>query len=144
LSFHGARLTSKYVSFTGVETTTNQPQGNGYAPLDTLSPADSALVSKYNAAPYVPASAAGSIPFLDIGGTYVSAGASYSPQLLAGKTQAQIAAALKDPKDPITQATGGAANALTAAICQGTGGQPAAVCTAPGIKAAAAKLGHAG
>jgi hypothetical protein len=144
LSFHGAKLTSNYVSFAGVETSTNQPSsGGGYQPLDTLSAADNALVVKYNAAPYVPAGSAGSIPFIDIGGVFVSSGSSYSPELLAGKTQAQIAAALQNPSDPIAQAVGRSANALTAAICRTTKGQPTAVCTAPGVKAAAAKLGHA-
>jgi hypothetical protein len=145
LSFHGANLASSSISFTGVETTTNQPlSGGGYQPLDTLSAADKALVTKYNAAPYVSASSAGSIPFIDIGGTYVSSGSSFSPDLLAGKTQAQIVAALKNPNDPIAKAVGGAANAITAAICRTTGGQPAAVCTASGVTAAAAKLGHGG
>lgn len=145
LSFHGAKLTSSYISFTGVETTTNQPlTGGGYQPLDTLTASDTALLKKYNAAPYVPSGAAGSIPFIDIGGTYVSSGASFTPQLLSNKTQAEVAAALKDPKDPIAQAVGGAANILTAAVCRTTGGQPAAVCTAPGVQAAATKLGHAG
>jgi Domain of unknown function (DUF929) len=143
LSFHGAQLTSSYVTFTGVETTTNQPlTGGGYQPLDTLSAADTALVKKYNAAPYVAASSAGSIPFIDIGGAYISSGASYTPQLLSGKTQAQVAAALKVPTDPIAQAVGGAANLLTAAICKTTNNQPAAVCTASGVTAAATKLGH--
>lgn len=144
LSFHGARLTSDYVSFTGVETTTNQPAGSGYQPLDRLSPGDSALLQKYNAPPYVPASSAGSIPFLDIGGAFVEAGASYSPQLLAGKNQEQIAAALDDPHDPIAQAVGGAANTITAAICRTTGGQPGPVCSAPGVQAAASRIGHGG
>lgn len=143
LSFHGAQLTSSYVTFTGAETTTNQPlTGGGYQALDTLSAADTALVKKYNAAPYVAASSAGSIPFIDIGGAFISSGASYTPQLLSGKTQAQVAAALKIPTDPIAQAIGGAANVLTAAICKTTNNQPAVVCTASGVTAAATKLGH--
>jgi hypothetical protein len=94
LSFHGATLASRYVSFTGVETTTNKPVGTGYQPLDTPTPADAALMGTYDAAPYLPSASAGGIPFLDIGGAYVSGGASYDPQLLAGKTQQQIAANL--------------------------------------------------
>jgi hypothetical protein len=133
------------VSFTGVETTTNQPQtGGGYQPLDTLSTTDEALVRTFNAAPYVSASAAGSIPFLDIGGVFVSSGSSYSPELLAGKTQAQVATALKNPQDPISQAVGATANAITAAICRTTGGQPAQACSAAGVTAASSRLGHAG
>ena len=72
---------------------------------------------------------------------YQQSGASYSPQILAGKTQEEIAAALADPKSPIAQAIVGSANVLTAAICATTDQQPAAVCTSSGVKAGAAKLG---
>ena len=130
------------MSFNGVETTTNQPAGTGYQPLDTPAPADAALMRTYDAPPYLPSGSAGGIPFLDIGGTYVSGGASYDPQLLAGKTQQQIADALKNPADPMAQAIDGAANAITAAVCKTTNNQPAAVCAAPGVTAAATTLGH--
>jgi hypothetical protein len=142
LSFHGATLASQYLFFTGVETTTNKPVGSGYQPLDTPTHADAALMGKYDAPPYLPAASAGGIPFLDIGGVYVSGGASYDPHLLAGKTQQQIAEALKNPADPTAQAIDGAANAITAAICKTTTNQPATVCGAPGVTAAAATLGH--
>ena len=140
LSFHGATYTSQYLSFTGVETTTNKRQGNSYEPLDSLTSADNAIVTKYNAPPYI-SGQGGAIPFIDIGGTFVSAGASYSPQLLAGKTHEQVAAALKNPSDPIAQAVDGSANVFTAAICQVTGGKPGNVCGSAGVKAAAASLG---
>jgi hypothetical protein len=142
LSFHGATLTSQYVSFTGVETTTNQLAGSNYQPLDTPTAADAALLQTYDAPPYLPSGTAGSIPFLDIGGAYISSGASYDPQLLAGKTHQQIANALKSPADPMAQAIDGAANAITAAICKTTNNQPAAVCAAPAVTAAASTLVH--
>ncbi|MEN3307830.1 MAG: hypothetical protein V7603_4032 [Micromonosporaceae bacterium] len=143
LSFHGASYTSQYLTFQGVETQSNQPEGNGYATLDTPTAQQQQLLAKFDAAPYVPANAAGSIPFLDFANQSVVSGASYSPQLLAGKTAAQIAAALSDPASPIAQAVDGAANAFTAQLCQLTHNQPAAVCTS---KAAAAYQGkfHAG
>ena len=140
LSFHGATYSSPYVAFTGVETTTNKKVGGSYKPLDTLAPADQKVLETYDQPPYVPGQG-GSIPFIDIGGTYVLAGATYSPQLLAGKTHAQVAAALKDPSSPIAQAVDGSANLFTAAICQVTGNQPGDVCTRPGVTEAAAKLG---
>jgi hypothetical protein len=142
LTFHGATLTSRYVSFNGVEMTTNQPVGTGYQPLETPAAADAALMQTYDAPPYLPSGSAGGIPFLDLAGKYVSSGASYDPQLLAGKTQQQIADALKNPADPMAQAIDGAANAITAAICKTTKNQPAAVCTAPGVTAAANTLGR--
>ena len=62
--------------------------------------------------------------------------------MLAGKTQQQIADALKNPADPMAQAIDGAANAITAAICKTTNNQPSAVCAAPGVTAAATTVGH--
>jgi hypothetical protein len=138
LSFHGARYASPYLSFTGYETTTNKLEGNNYQPLDTVSPADQAIFDKYNRAPYTEGS--GGIPFLDIGGSYVLSGASFSPQILAGMTHEQVAAALSDPTSPVAKAVNGTANALTAAICNLTKDSPAGVCNAPGVRAAAQRL----
>jgi hypothetical protein len=140
LSFHGATFTSPYVAFTGVETTTNKKVGGQYTALDSPTAADQKVLDKYDASPYV-SGGGGSIPFIDIGGTFVSAGATYSPQLLAGKSHEQVAAALKDPKSDIAKAVGGSANLFTAAICQVTGGKPTNVCSSSGVTAAAAKLG---
>jgi hypothetical protein len=140
LSFHGATYTSQYLSFQGVETQSNQPQGSGYAPLDSLTPAQEALVRKYNAPPYVSAQAAGSIPFVDLGNQGLISGASFSPQLLAGKTAEEIAAALTDPSSPITKAVGGTANAITTMLCQLTNNQPGTVCTSKAATAYQGKL----
>ncbi|WP_371402201.1 DUF929 domain-containing protein [Kribbella sp. NBC_00662] len=139
LSFHGATFTSQYLAFTGVETTTNEQVGNGYKPLDTPAADDEKTFDTYNKPPYV--SSEGSIPFIDIGGKFVSSGATYSPQLLAGKTQAQVADALKDPSNDIAKAVIGSANVYTAAICKITNNQPANVCTSSAVTAAASKLG---
>jgi thiol-disulfide isomerase/thioredoxin len=140
LSFHGASYTSQYVAFQGVETETNQQQGSGYSPLDTPTSQQQQLLNKYNAAPFVPADEAGSIPFIDFANQALVSGASYSPQLLAGKTTEQIAAALSNPSDPIAQAVGGTANAFTALLCQMTKGQPGNVCTSPAVAAYTSKL----
>jgi hypothetical protein len=135
LSFHGASYTSQYLQFQGVETQSNQPQGTGYAPLDTPTAQQQNLLNTFDAPPYVPSNAAGSIPFIDFANQGVVSGASYSPQVLAGKSADQIAAALSDPSSPITQAIGGTANAFTTQLCQLTGGQPGAVCTSPAATA---------
>ena len=70
----------------------------------------------------------------------MSSGASFDPQLLAGMSHRQVAAALADPTSPVAKAVDGSANVLTAALCEVTGQQPAAVCTAPGVAAAAKTL----
>jgi hypothetical protein len=134
LTFHGASYTSKYLSFTGKEIQSNQVVNGQYASLDKLSSADQAIVTKYGGG--------GSIPFIDIGGKYVVSGASYDPQVLQGKTHAQIAAALSVASSDIAQGADGTANAITAAICASTDNKPAAVCTSSGVLAATPQLGN--
>ena len=81
-----------------------------------------------------------SYPFIDFGGKYDITVPIYDPQVLQGKTWAQIASALHDPSSPIAQGALGAANYITAAICKTTGGQPAGVCSSPAITALETKL----
>lgn len=135
LSFHGATYTSSSIAFVGKETESNQVQGKSYAPLDTLTAAQTAIVNKYGG---------GGIPFIDIGGKYTVSGASYNPDVLQAKTHAQIAAALSDPTSPIARGVDGTANLVTAAICQSTSQQPATVCQAGGVQKATAKLTGSG
>jgi len=140
-SFHGASYTSAYLAFSGVETNTNQPTASGYTTLDTPTAAQQQLLTTYDAAPYIPAAGAGSIPFADLGGQFLISGASYSPQLLAGMTQQQVAAVLNEPANPVAQAVDGTANALTTALCKLTGDKPADVCASAAATADQGKLG---
>lgn len=139
LSFHGATYTSQYLSFTGVETTTNEQVGGQYKPLDTPTAEDQKIFDTYNKPPYV--QSGGSIPFVALGGKYVGSGATLSPEALAGKTQAQIADALKDSSSPIAKAVNASSLVYTAAICELTGNQPSKVCSTDAVTAAAGKLG---
>jgi hypothetical protein len=139
LSFHGATFTSKYLTFTGVETTTNEQVNGQYKPLDTPTAEDQKTFDTYNQPPYV--QSGGSIPFIDLGGKFVSSGATYSPEVLAGKTQTEIADALKDANSPIAKSVIASANVYTAAVCAMTNNQPANVCSTEAVKAAAGKLG---
>jgi hypothetical protein len=135
LSFHGSSYTSDYLSFSGTEMQSNQRVGNTYAPLDKLSSADEKLLNTYDTDKYTGAGS-GSIPFLDLGGRFITAGASYTPQLFAGLTHQQVADKLADPTSPIAKAVDGTANVFTADLCQLTGNKPAAVCSSPGVTAA--------
>lgn len=135
LSFHGASYSSSYLSFTGVETEDRQGKA-----LDTLTAADQKTFGTYDYPPYV-AGSNGAIPFVDLGGKYVVSGASYDPQVLHGLTHAQIASDLADPTSAVAKSVDGTANVITAALCNLTGGQPAAVCTSSGVTAATSKLG---
>jgi len=139
LTFHGSSFSSKTLAFSGVETAGNRKVNGDYPPLDALAAADEQLFSTYNRPPYVDGQG-GSIPFVDIGGRYLISGASFSPQVLQGKTHEQIASALRDPKSDIAQSVDGAANGITAAICATTDNTPASVCKTSGVQAAAKVL----
>jgi hypothetical protein len=139
LTFHGATYTSQYLSFQGVETQSNQPSGGSYKTLDTMTSDQTALFKKYDAPPYVDST--GSIPFIDFFNKAVVQGASYSPQLLQGKSHEQVAAALSQPSSDLAKAIDGTANAFTALICSVTGNQPTDVCTGKAATAYQGKFG---
>jgi Domain of unknown function (DUF929) len=122
LAFHGSTYTSDYLAFTPVETKTNQPDGSGgYTDLDTLTAEQEAIVKEL--------SPGGGIPFVDLGGRFLISGASYDPGLLKGLSAQQIADELSSPSSDVAKAVLGTANAITAALCELTNKQPAAVCT---------------
>jgi hypothetical protein len=132
-TFHGSTYTSAYLSFTGVEETTNQPDGNGgYTPLDSTTAADQTLLQRFDAAPYT--DQPGAIPFLLLGNGFVAIGSGFPPSLLAGMTVDDVAAKLTDATDPVTTGIVGAANTMIAALCELTGGQPSKVCSAPFVQ----------
>lgn len=127
-TFHGSSFMSPYVAFTAVETASNKRTSQGgYQTLDTPTPQQQQLLQ---------ANTQGSIPFLDIGGRYVSSGATYSPDVLQGKTFAEIADAMRDPGSDVAKGAVGSANVFTALICERTGQKPGKVCDAPGVRAA--------
>lgn len=131
-TFHGANYTSDVLAFVAVETNSNQPvPGGGYKALEQPTAEEQALLGQYDREPYT--SQPGAIPFLLIGNRYVSIGASFDPSVLQGMSRDEIAMALSDPSSPTAQAVVGAANTLTAAICQATDGKPSAVCSDPAI-----------
>jgi hypothetical protein len=118
-TFYGSTYTSKYVDFTPVEEFGDESN----VTLQNPTSAQQALAAEYD-----PSSA---IPFIDLGNKYVDVAnlAPLTPQLLAGKTWSQVAAAMQDPTSAIGQAEIGNANYLTAATCELTGNQPATACT---------------
>lgn len=134
LTFVHASYQSQYVSFSTVELTTNQRVNGAYAPLQTPTPNQNQLMNTYDAPPYVSSDSAGSIPFVDIANQYVLAGATYSPGVLDGKTWGQIATSLSDPSTDVAKSIVGAANLMTAAVCQATSDQPSDVCGQPAVK----------
>lgn len=82
----------------------------------------------------------GIFPAIDIGGAYAFINSAFDPNVIAHKSARQIAQSLADPTSPIAIDIDGFANLLTAAMCTQTGQVPTAVCTSPGVAAAAMKL----
>jgi Domain of unknown function (DUF929) len=134
-TFAKSSYASKYLTFTPVEEFTNVPDKStgGYTRLQTPTPAQQALIGKYDAANQ------GAIPFIDYGNKFMSVGASYDPGVLAGLTWSQIAADLHTPSSQVAKGALGAANYMTAAICRLTGEAPATACT-PAVRALQAKI----
>jgi thiol-disulfide isomerase/thioredoxin len=129
LTFYKSSYQSKYLTFTPVENETVDR-----TPLQDTTSGQQAIWAKYE-----PDAATRGYPFIDIGNKYMIQ-VIYNPQVLAGKTWSQIAAALHDPSSPIAQGADGAANYLTAGICKITNNTPASVCTSPAITALEGKL----
>lgn len=135
LTFYKSGYTSKYVAFTPVEM-----QKIDRSTLQTPTSAQNSVLTKYDAPPYVQASSAGSIPFMDFGGKWMISGASYNYQVLQGQSWSQIAAALHDPSSTIAQGADGTANYFTAAICNLTNNQPSSVCSSTAVKSLEGKI----
>jgi hypothetical protein len=119
-SFRHASFTSPVLSFAGREV--EDQRGHQ---LMSLTVAQHHQWTTYLA----PGASRSAFPFLSVAGRYVSTSTMVDPRLLLGKTWQQIAAAVSDPSSAIGQSVLGAANYLTAALCQVTGNQPASACT---------------
>jgi hypothetical protein len=132
LSFYGSTYESSYIAFTPVEEFTNERVNGAYAPLQSLTAAQQKIVNAYNVG--------GGIPYLYLAGMYEVEGANYNPNVLAGMSVDDVAAAIQDPSTGQSQAIAGSANLLTAAICQVTGGRPGDVCNAPEVVQASMQL----
>ncbi|HEU4988530.1 MAG TPA: DUF929 family protein [Gemmatimonadaceae bacterium] len=139
-SFYGGRYTSPYIDFASVELQGAEPVGGQYPTLETPTPAQEALIEKYDGPPYLDKASAGGIPFMLVGGRYMWSGSPYNPGLLAGRTHETIAASLATGADATAHAILVNANEITAAICAVDGGQPKAVCGSPAIAAAVKAL----
>ena len=125
-TFYKSAYTSQYVDFVPIETTDNQGKK-----LETPTAEQAQLINTYNAPPYT--SSKGSIPFILIGNKQTSTGAYYSPEVLSGLSYTDVVNQLNDSNSTAAQGMLGAANDLTAAICQVTNNQPAKVCNSAPI-----------
>ena len=82
LTFYNTTYTSPYFTFTPVETTTNEPDGNYYVPLQSPTAAEQKLwVTHTNE----------SFPWLDFGGKIELTSAQFNPTELVGQSFTNIA-----------------------------------------------------
>lgn len=120
-SFHGATYSSRYIALAMAEHSGNDVDGPGtFSDLDPLTSQEAYVWQRYDDS-Y-------GYPFLDIGNNALVLSPSFSPGLLGGFDQSEIASRLSHADDPSTQGIVGTANYLTAAICVTTGQKPASVC----------------
>jgi hypothetical protein len=133
-TFYGTYYTSKYVILEAVERYGSlNPTGARYLPLQTPSDRQRKAVANY-------ASSATTFPLLDVGNRWVLNGAGFTPSVLMGLSQDQIAGDLSSTASPLTQAVISAANEITASICAVDGQKPGTVCLSRGVLAADAAL----
>jgi hypothetical protein len=128
-TFYGSHYTSRYLSFVPVERYSNvlvNAKANpnvreSYRTLQRLTPAQQAIFARYDKLRLT--------PFLDFGNSAVQIGLdTITPQLTAGKSWSQLAAALRQPKTGLGEALLNEADLLTAEFCRLTGDRPASAC----------------
>jgi Domain of unknown function (DUF929) len=128
-SFYGSRYVSQYIDFQPVELESDVQLPDGrYQPLETPTSEQQALLQEFDGPPYLDKSSAGGIPFILVGGRYMWSGSPFSPAVLAGHTQAEIAATLPAGSGDAARAILVNANQITATICASDGNRPAEVC----------------
>jgi hypothetical protein len=125
LTFYKTTYTSPYFTFTPVETTTNQPDGNYYVTLQTPTAAQQKLWDA-NEKPTT-------FPWLDFGGKAELISAQYDPAQLEGVSFNNIASDIGNNSTAVGADVDASAKVLIQTICSTlTANKPAAVCSAVG------------
>ena len=133
LSFYGAHYDSRVLHLLAIETQKRDQQ-----PLMPMPPLVKAIFGKFDAPPYV--QMAYGIPFVYLGGRYLLTQPMISPAALQGMDWDEVVAQLGNADGTLYRTIMPQVNLLTAAVCSLDGGQPAAVCKAPGVQVGAALL----
>jgi len=125
LTFYKTTYSSPYFTFTPVETTTNQPEGNYYVALQTPTAAQQKLWNA-NENP-------ATFPWLDFGGKAELISAQYDPAQLEGVSFDNIASDIGNNSTAVGADVDASAKVLIQTICSTlTADKPAAVCSAVG------------
>jgi hypothetical protein len=123
-SFYKSSFTSQYLSFVPVEEETNSS-----AALQSPTAAQEALFAKWDAAPYVSAADAGSIPFIYFDGKYIQIGAQYIPAPISGMGFQSAVNTMTSGTSPVSKASEAVGGFLLGDICAITHNAPASVCS---------------
>jgi len=130
-TFYGSHYTSRYLVFVPVErysnalvnAKANPDAATSYRVLQKLTRPQQAVFARYDKSH--------ATPFLDFGDRAIQIGSgSIAPQLMAGKSWPQLAAALRQPNTGLGAALLDEADSLTAELCRLTGNRPASACPA--------------
>jgi hypothetical protein len=125
LTFYKATYSSPYFTFSPVETTTNQPDGDYYVTLQTPTSAQQKLWDAHENPP--------TFPWLDFGGKAELTSAQYDPEQLEGVSFDDIASDIGNNSTAVGADIDASANILIQTICSTlTAEKPAAVCSAVG------------
>jgi Domain of unknown function (DUF929) len=120
-TFFGSSYQSPYVAFVPVEVFSNVPAKIGFRHLAHPTPAENALIQRYDQGAQV--------PFIDVDNRFITVQSTVQPQLVAGRRWTQIGGLLRDPASIPAQAVAGEAEVLTAEVCDATGGNPSSICS---------------
>jgi hypothetical protein len=133
-TFWNVSYTSKYLILESVERYSSlDPTGGRYLKLETPDARQAAAIASYG-------QSSDTFALTDVANRYVLNGASFTPGVLAGLSQSQIAGDLATPASPLTQAVVTAANEITASICAVDNDKPGSVCDSRGVLAADQEL----
>lgn len=124
-TFLGSSYQSPYISFVGLELRSNVRKGFKFEALQHPTNAQRALMDRFDPT--------GQVPFIDVANRFVNVDSTIQPGLIQGMSWSQIGGSLTDPSSIPAQAIGGEAEVLTAEVCEATGGEPSAVCSAPQV-----------
>jgi hypothetical protein len=126
-TFWDVGYTSKWVVLQSVERYSSlNPTGASYLTLQVPDARQASAVSEY-------APNSDTFALADVANKYVLSGSGFSPAVLDGLSQDQIAGDLATPAAPLTQAVVTAANEITATICAVDRQKPGAVCQSRGV-----------
>jgi hypothetical protein len=123
-SFYKSTYTSPYISFVPVETETDTD-----ATLQTPTNAQEALLTKWDAPPYISESEAGSIPFIYLAGKYLVLGIQYNAAPISGDQMVAATNYMTSGTNATSKAAEAVAGYMISDICALTNNKPANVCS---------------